>query len=66
MLNRFEKWMLNKILKKIIRQECNHQKNITKLYSTIYTHAREAFYEDNKPTLDSFLDECYEDGKHKY
>ena len=66
MLNRFEKWMLNKILKKIIRQECNHQKNITALYGEIYARAREAFYEDNKPTLDSFLDECYEDGKHKY
>lgn len=63
MLNRFEKWMLDRILKKIIRQECQHQKNITALYRTIYTQARKTFYEDNKPTLDGFLDECYEDSK---
>lgn len=62
-LNRFERWMLKGILQKIVRQECRHQQNITELYTAIYQEARHTFYEDNRPTLDSFLDECYQAGK---
>lgn len=63
MLNRFEQWMLERLIAKVVRQECGHQKNITALYRTIYKRAKRTFYEDNKPTLDGFLDECFEDSK---
>lgn len=63
MINRFERWMLKGILRKIVRQEVRHKQNITGLYEAIYQEARRTFYEDNKPTLDSFLDECYQAGK---
>lgn len=63
MLNWFEQWMLERILRKIVRQTYDHKSNITNLYRLIYRRAGVVFYEDNKPTLDGFLDECYEDGK---
>lgn len=62
-LNRFENWLFRKLIAKIVRQECRHKENITELYQAIYDQARYTFYEDNKPTLDGFLDECYQDGK---
>ena len=63
MLNRFEQWMLDRLVRKIVKQDYAHNRNITRLYGLIYQTAETAFYEDNKPTLDSFLDECYQDGK---
>ncbi len=63
MLNRFERWMLERLIAKVVRQECRHKENITALYQAVYDRARYSFYEDNKPTLDSFLDECYQDAK---
>jgi hypothetical protein len=62
-LNFFERWMLKNILRKVIRQECRHKQNITALYEAIFQQARSTFYEDNRPTFNSFLDECYEAGK---
>lgn len=63
MLNKFEQWLLQRLLDKIVRQDHAHNRNITRLYRRIYCTAERVFYEDNKPTLDSFLDECYQRGK---
>lgn len=65
MLNRFERWLLKGLIQKIVRQDTHHQQAITGLYQSIYDQARKTFYEDNKATLDDFLDECYEDGKQR-
>jgi hypothetical protein len=37
-----------------------HKDRIIALYRLVYDAAREQFSEDNKPTLDSFLLECFE------
>ena len=47
-------------VKEQVRQG-GHQDRITDLYRTIYEIAKAEFPEDNKPTLDSFLTECFQD-----
>jgi len=62
LLNRFEKWMLKRILHKLIRQG-PHKHNITLMYKIIRIKAEQVFTEDNHPTLDAFLYECYQDSR---
>lgn len=58
MLSRSECWILNKIMKKVVAQG-DHEKKIVAFYSLFIIAAREEFSEDNKATLDSFLEECH-------
>ena len=65
MLNRFELWMLNRILKKTVIQGGHHGR-ITLLLSMLVYHARAEYTEDNKVTLDDFLKECFDDALEHY
>ena len=62
-LNKLEKWILPRILKKICRQDWNHLQAIAELYSAIEKAVRDEFYEDNILTLDTVIDECFLRGR---
>lgn len=62
MWNRFKLW----IVQGWIREQMlhgNQQQGITGIYSQVHATAREVFCEDNLPTLNEFLDECYQAAK---
>jgi hypothetical protein len=59
-MNKFERWFLNRVFQKQVRQGYKHQENITELYTMIREAAEKEFNEDNVPTLNSFLTECFE------
>lgn len=59
----FERWMLKRIARRLVIQSHEHRRNIVEYYKIMHLAAAEEFYEDNQPTLDSFLDECYEEGR---
>ena len=54
-----QKTKLIKIAQSIVRQGPHHRENIVTFYRILRDEARLEFTEDNKPTLDSFLTECY-------
>lgn len=56
-MNFIEKWLLIKLLKRIVRQG-NHRRRIIDFYRLLVFAARREFTEDNKPTLDGFLKDC--------
>lgn len=58
-MTKFEKWLINQILKKEIRQSSVHAKNISNLYSMIREACENEFTEDNIVTLNSFLEERF-------
>jgi uridine kinase len=59
-LNRFEKWMLRRIARKTVTQG-HHQYKMVDYYKALIYAARKQFTEDNKPTLDAFLNECHKE-----
>jgi hypothetical protein len=59
-MNKFERWFLNRVFQKQVRQGYKHQENITELYTMIREVAEKEFSEDNVPTLNSFLTERFE------
>ena len=59
MLNWFEKFIIERALRKIVIQGNSHHLRITEFYRMMTRAARIQFNEDNKPTLDQFLVECH-------
>ena len=59
-MNKFEKWFINRILKREVKQSSVHAKNISNLYGMIREVCESEFTEDNDPTLNSFLKEQFE------
>ena len=59
-MNKLETWFFKRILKQEVRQDYDHDVRITKMYQMIRDAARAEFTEDNEPTLDAFLRECFE------
>jgi hypothetical protein len=62
-INSFEHWMIKNIISKMVRQDYHHSDRISYLYEMIYDACRREFYEDNTPTLEAFLQECFDDAK---
>ena len=60
-MNWFERWFLKRLCKKLVIQGPAHRRNIIEYYSIMQEAAKKEFYEDNKPTLDSFLEECHKE-----
>jgi len=58
-MTKLQAWILRKITKVLVRQGPGHKSNITQYYQIMYDAAKNEFSEDNKPTFDSFLDECF-------
>jgi hypothetical protein len=58
-MTRFQQWMLKRILRDTVRQDGAQERKITRLYAQIREAAEQEYYEDNKPTIDSFLKELF-------
>lgn len=59
-MTKFEKWMLRRIVKRLVIQSPCHPTNISDYYRIIQEAAQSEFFEDNKPTLDDFLRSRFE------
>jgi hypothetical protein len=58
-----DKRKLKKIIKKHVAQGSRHVDNIKDIYKIVRECCEEEFTEDNKPTLDHFLSECFSKSK---
>lgn len=54
-MNRFERWFLKRLLKKLMRNKPWHDLHVRDVYSMVRRAAVEEFTEDNAPTTDDFL-----------
>lgn len=61
-MNKFERWFLKRLCRKIVTQG-EHRRRITEHYKILMEAAREQFTEENKPGLDSFMLECFEEAQ---
>jgi len=59
-MNSFETWFINRVLRKEVFQGPTHKRNIENIYRMVRKACEEEFTEDNDPTLDTFLRECFE------
>jgi len=64
-MNKFEEWMMKRIIKREVRQGYDHRKNITNLYKMVRVACEHEFTEDNTVTLNSYLTEWFEDSLRK-
>ncbi len=58
-ITKFQRFVLRWIVRKLVIQSHEHQRNITEYYKIMVSEARVQFREDNIATLDDFLDECH-------
>jgi hypothetical protein len=58
-LDNLDVLILKNICKRIVKQGPLHQARITAYYKIMREAAEKDFTEDNKPTLDAFLQECF-------
>lgn len=59
-MNRFERWMLKRIIRKEVKQGYTHDLRITALYREINDAVKQEFYEDNVYTRNEYLREWFE------
>ena len=64
-LTKFQQWVLERIARNLVVQGPEHQQNIVQMYRIIYNAAKDQFTEDNKPTLDEFLQECFDEANNE-
>jgi hypothetical protein len=53
------RWLLKRITKKLVLQSPHHQKRIIAYYQIMRDAAKSEFSEDNEPTLNAFLLDCW-------
>jgi len=58
-MTKFYEFILRHICKHIVKQGYYHQYNIKKYYQIMRDAAKNEFREDNLPTLEDFLFECW-------
>lgn len=56
-------YVLTGICRRLVRQGSTHRQNIAEYYRIMRNAAEKEFKEDNKPTLDAFLQECFDESK---
>jgi hypothetical protein len=64
-MNRFERWFMNRIIRREVRQGFDHHGQITELYRMIRMACENEFYEDNLVTQNSYLREWFENSLRK-
>lgn len=64
-MNKFEEWMMKRIIKREIRQDYDHPKKITNLYTMLREACENEFTEDNTVTMNSNLREWFEKSLRK-
>ena len=60
-MNKFEQWIIKRIIRQEVRQGPEHPERITRLYSMIREACEQEFREDNIPTLNYSLCAWFED-----
>jgi hypothetical protein len=58
-ISKHKRRKLEKICNELVRQGPLHKSRIIEYYRIMYLAARQEFTEDNKATLDGFLEECH-------
>jgi hypothetical protein len=64
-MNKVEKWIVKKIIRKEVKQDFDHHLKIADLYALIRECCEEEFTEDNAPTLDDALREWFESTQYE-
>jgi len=64
-MTKFQRWLLKIICKKLVTQGYSHEQNITEYYHIMKKAAEKEFIEDNEPTFNSFLDDCYKKAQER-
>lgn len=62
----FQMMVLRWITKRIVIQSQSHKTNIIEYFRILNQAAQDQFCEDNKITLDSFLQECFDTALDKH
>lgn len=62
-MNKLENWFMKRIIRKMVIQSLHNDARISYLYEMIYDACRNEYFEDNIPTLESFLQECFDYAK---
>lgn len=57
-MNKFQRWLLQRIARTVVVQG-NHKNRIIEFYKILMDAAQNEFTEDNKLTLDDFLEDCH-------
>jgi hypothetical protein len=60
-MNWLESWLLKRIIRKQVIQGTDHHVRITNLYRMIRLACEDEFTEDNTPTLNAFLKDCFDE-----
>lgn len=58
-------WALKRLCRRIVKQGSTHKNDIILYYRTLWEAAESEFTEDNRPTLEAFMTECFEAAKTK-
>lgn len=58
-------WALKFLCRRIVKQGSTHKNNMIIYYRILWEAAENEFTEDNRPTLEAFLTECFEAAKAK-
>lgn len=59
-MNKFEEWFVRRIIQREVRQNYDHPQKITNLYKMIRVACEDEFYEDNTATMNSNLQEWFD------
>jgi hypothetical protein len=65
-MNKLEKWILQKIFRKLMKQSCWHRLNIISIYCVLRQVAGKEFREDNYSTINFFLRECFDQANRDF
>ena len=60
-MNWLEKWFLKRLCRKLASESPEHKYNITQYYTIMRDVAQEIYTEDNRPTLNGFLEGCHKE-----
>ena len=63
-MTKFQKWVFTAIVRRQVTQG-NHKAQILEMYMLIREACEREFFEDNTPTLDSFLKELFDESNKK-
>jgi len=64
-MTKIERWFLNRVFRKQVRQGFDHPQRITELYQMIRIACENEFYEDNVTSQNSYLTEWFEKSLRK-
>lgn len=65
-ITNFQKFILQKIFKKLVRQSWDHENNIVEIFKILREAVDEEFTEDNDITRDYFIADCLNKTQSKY